>query len=384
MFRLHLSSSSDAPRRAPPPPPPPLPPPPSPPSPPPPPPPPLLPGEIPGWRGRLATVPPVAWFVGVTAVMACLAWLLRLLSSRCARAKWATWRATRETVLPASGRGSPSRRRDGPKKNVTVVLPPMAEREGGAPPAHFCTHPPNWDGSPNDAPTRAGFTATGFRAPVAAPSRNPAGVRYADAGDRYAPAAAPLAELHHSEGAARAVGYSKLARDRAANLLYEMPLFAPGGAASAAGAAGEAGAADAAGWSGTTPPHACSPECEQQHAALLSQQGELQQLEAQLEALAAQQADLVATRADISRRAAEGFVDRDRWLAAAGSPQGRRAAAERLQQHADGLGDALSAAGLMDLSGSASPSVSLPPSGSTTASHPQNIYREYRAALLSA
>ena len=96
-----------------------------------------------------------------------------------------------------------------------------------------------------------------------------------------------------------------------------------------------------------------------------------------------------AARADISRRAAEGFIDRDRWLAAAGSPEGRRAAAERLQRHADGLtngglGDALSAAGLMDLSGSASPSVSLPPSGSTSASNPQNIYREYRAALLSA
>jgi len=74
-----------------------------------------------------------------------------------------------------------------------------------------------------------------------------------------------------------------------------MPLFAPGGAGDADGA-GDAGGAG--GRSSATPQPAVSPECEQKHAALLSQQGELAQLEAQLEALAAQQADLVAAGPD--------------------------------------------------------------------------------------
>ena len=254
---------------------------------------------MPGWRGRLARVPPVAWFVGVTVVMACLAWLLRLFSSPCAPAKWATWSATRSDGSPAS------RRRDGPKKNVTVVLPPP----NTSPAKYFCTHPPNWDGSPNDAPTRAGFTATGVRAPVALPSWNdPAGSHCADAGDRFAPAAAPLAGLHHSEGAARAAGRSKLARDRAANLLYEMPLFAPGGAG---GAGGAGDADDAGGRSSATPQPAVSPECEQKHAALLSQQGELAQLEAQLEALLAAEADEAIRREVAELRASLAQVDEE-------------------------------------------------------------------------
>ena len=59
-------------------------------------------------------------------------------------------------------------------------------------------------------------------------------------------------------------------------------------------------------WSlGAAPPHhSCSSECKQTHATLLSQQGELQQLEVQLEALAAQQVSLEERRRRAGREGA--------------------------------------------------------------------------------
>jgi hypothetical protein len=67
---------------------------------------------------------------------------------------------------------------------------------------------------------------------------------------------------------------------------------------------------DTAGVAGAAP-HACSSECQQAHAAMISQQGELRKLEAQLGVLAARHASLercvgragrggVVIRADIS------------------------------------------------------------------------------------
>ena len=107
----------------------------------------------------------------------------------------------------------------------------------------------------------------------ACPPKFATGDRFSAHAARTAPPRAiwgAKARLHQPKRVASATGYITLALDQQIEL------------SSCYDTAGVAGAA----------PHACSPECQQAHAAMISQQGELRQLEAQLGVLAARHASL--------------------------------------------------------------------------------------------
>ena len=213
-------------------------------------------------------------FMGGTAAMVCIVLLLlpllpQLLSSRCSRTRW---RAERGGWLPE-----------------------WVERSVGARLASFCSPLPNkLDGLTQNAQKGGGDTIIPpAAAPAfASPPRFAAGDRLSAHAARTPPPRATWgaeARLHQPKRVASATGCTTLALDQQTEL------------SSSYDTAGVAGAA----------PHACSSECQQAHAAMISQQGELRKLEAQLGVLAARHASLercvgragrggVVIRADIS------------------------------------------------------------------------------------